>query len=61
MSAGKLESLVVHGWMVFAHPLVLEQIEALARQVETLKQKGPAGYVKKKRQQATGRNHQAGV
>ncbi len=47
MSAGKPEPLVIHGWTVFAHPLFLAQIEALARQVETLKQKDPAGYVKK--------------
>ena len=47
MSAGKPEPLVIHGWTVFAHPLFLAQIEALARQVETLKQKDPVGYVKK--------------
>ncbi len=47
MSAGKPDPLVIHGWAVFAHPLFLAQIEALARQVETLKQKDPAGYVKK--------------
>ncbi|MDO9478875.1 MAG: type II toxin-antitoxin system YhaV family toxin [Pseudohongiella sp.] len=47
MTTGKLEHLVIHGWTVFAHPLFLAQIEALARQVETLKQKDPAGYLKK--------------
>ena len=47
MSAGKPAPLVIHGWTVFAHPLFLAQIEALARQVETLKQKDPAGYLKK--------------
>ena len=47
MSAGKPEPLVIHGWAVFAHPLFLSQIGALVRQVETLKQKDPAGYVKK--------------
>ncbi|NLY27166.1 MAG: type II toxin-antitoxin system YhaV family toxin [Alcaligenaceae bacterium] len=47
MSAGKHAPLVIHGWTVFAHLLFLAQIEALARQVETLKQKGPAGYTKK--------------
>lgn len=35
--------MVIHGWTVFAHPLFLAQIEALARLVETLKQKDPAG------------------
>jgi len=34
MSAGEPAPLVVHGWTVFAHPLFLAQIEALARQVE---------------------------
>lgn len=47
MSAGKPKPLVIHGWTVFAHPLFLAQIEALAQQVETLKQKDPVGYVKK--------------
>jgi len=43
MSAGKPEPLVIHGWTVFAYPLVLAQREVLVRQVETLKQKDPAG------------------
>ena len=47
MSGEKPEPLVIHGWTVFAHPLFLAQIEALARQVERLKQKDPVGYVKK--------------
>ena len=47
MSAGKPALLAINGWTVFAHPLFLAQIEALARQVETLKQKDPVGYVKK--------------
>ena len=47
MSTGKPAPLVIHGWTVFAHPLFLAQIEALAQQVETLKQKDRFGYVKK--------------
>ena len=47
MSPAQPAPLVVHGWTVFAHPLFLAQIEALARQVEALKQKDPGGYVKK--------------
>jgi toxin YhaV len=47
MSADKPVPLVIHGWTVFAHPLFLAQIESLARQVETLKQKDPTGYAKK--------------
>ena len=34
MSAGKPVPLVIYGWTVFAHPLFLAQIEALAQQVE---------------------------
>jgi toxin YhaV len=47
MSAGKVAPLVIHGWTVFAHPLFLAQLEALTQQVERIKQKYPAGYVKK--------------
>ncbi|OIQ87891.1 toxin YhaV [mine drainage metagenome] len=47
MSMGKPAPLVVHGWTVFAHPLFLAQLEDLARQVEVLEQKDPAGYAKK--------------
>ncbi|MDN5753014.1 MAG: type II toxin-antitoxin system YhaV family toxin [Nitrosospira sp.] len=47
MSQAKPAPLVAHGWTVFAHPLFLDQLEALIRQVEALKQKDPAGYVKK--------------
>jgi toxin YhaV len=37
----------IHGWTVFAHPLFMAQVEALAQQVEAIKQKDPAEYVKK--------------
>ena len=39
--------LVVNGWTLFAHPLFLDQIEALLKQVEAFRQKDPAGYVRK--------------
>ena len=39
--------LVLHGWTVFAHPLFLIQIEALAQHVEALRQKDSVGYVRK--------------
>jgi toxin YhaV len=39
--------LVIHGWTVFAHPLFLDQLEALTRQVQAFKAKDPRGYVKK--------------
>src|SRR5574338_1225589 len=47
MSSSKPAPLVIHGWTVFAHPLFLAQIEALAQQVEAFKQRDPVGYVKK--------------
>ncbi|MGH8759997.1 MAG: type II toxin-antitoxin system YhaV family toxin [Burkholderiales bacterium] len=39
--------LVVNGWTIFAHPLFLDQVDALIKQGEALKQKDPVGYVKK--------------
>ena len=47
MTAAKPTTMVIHGWTVFAHPLFMAQLEALAQQVAVLKQKDPAGYVKK--------------
>src|SRR5574340_1506900 len=47
MNAGKPAPLVIHGLTIFAHPLFLAQLEALAQQVESLKKKDPVGYVKK--------------
>ena len=47
MRAAKLTPLAIHGWTVFAHPLFMLQVETLALEVEVLKQKDPAGYVKK--------------
>lgn len=47
MSRGEPAPLVIRGWTVFAHPLFLAQIEALAQQVDDLKQKDAVGYVKK--------------
>src|SRR6218665_3071440 len=48
MSVGKPAALVVHGWTIFAHPSFLDQLQALAQQVEGLKKKEPLGYAKKK-------------
>lgn len=47
MKVAKPDPLVIHGWTVFAHPLFMKQVEALAEQVEVLKAKDPTGYVKK--------------
>lgn len=41
------EGVVIHGWTVFAHPVFLEQFEALVAQVERLKKKDAKGYLKK--------------
>jgi toxin YhaV len=39
--------LVVNGWTIYAHPLFLDQLDALITQVEAAKQRDPAGYAKK--------------
>jgi toxin YhaV len=38
---------VVHGWTVFAHPLFLDQVEALVAEVEQAKAKYPDSYQRK--------------
>jgi toxin YhaV len=40
-------SLVINGWTIFAHPLFLDTLEALAAQVDKLQQKDPSGYIHK--------------
>lgn len=47
MSGGNHIPLVVNGWTVFAHPLFLDEFEALTRQVEALKRKDPVEFTKK--------------
>lgn len=47
MKGDNPEPLVTQGWTVFAHPLFVAQIEALARRVDALKQKDPVGYSKR--------------
>jgi toxin YhaV len=39
--------LAVNGWTLFAHPLFLDQIEALMARVEALRAKNPVGYARK--------------
>ena len=43
MSGETPSPLVVGGWTIFAHPLFLDQLDALIQQVETLKRKDPVG------------------
>lgn len=47
MNRGKPVPLVINDWTVFAHPLFLDQLEALTQQVEELKQKDPGSFTKK--------------
>jgi toxin YhaV len=37
-------ALVISGWTLFAHPLFLDQVEALIQQVDALKQRDPDGF-----------------
>ena len=39
--------LAVSGWTLFAHPLFLDQVEALVARVEALRARDPIGYTKK--------------
>jgi len=36
-------AVVINGWRVFAHPLFLDQLEALIADVEALRRKDPKG------------------
>ena len=47
MSAAHAAPVVVHGWTLYAHPLFLAQVEALASQVEAFKARDPASYTRK--------------
>jgi toxin YhaV len=47
VSEARASLLVVNGWAIFAHPNLLDQIDALIRQVEAHKQKDPMGYLSK--------------
>nr|WP_298057376.1 type II toxin-antitoxin system YhaV family toxin [uncultured Halomonas sp.] len=39
-----MKPLTVNGWTLYAHPLFLEQVEALTVKVKRLQAKDPAGY-----------------
>ncbi|MBB5608117.1 MULTISPECIES: type II toxin-antitoxin system YhaV family toxin [unclassified Janthinobacterium] len=43
----RTKPLVVNGWTIFSHPLFLDALEALIRQVESLRLKDPLGYANK--------------
>lgn len=40
-------NIVINGWTIFAHPLFLDEIDMLIKQVEKLKAKDPVNYIKK--------------
>jgi len=42
-----LETLVINGWTIYAHPFFLDQLENLIQAVEQIKAKDPEGYKKK--------------
>jgi toxin YhaV len=45
--SGSAAPVVVNGWTLFAHPLFLAQLDALATEVGTLRGKDPDGYVRR--------------
>ena len=42
------DSLVINGWTIYAHPLFLDQLEAMIEAVEKARKKDPKGYKKKR-------------
>jgi toxin YhaV len=47
MSETASTPLVINGWTIFAHPLFLNQVDELLKQVEALKRKDPKRFAKK--------------
>lgn len=46
-SSNSRQPLLINGWVIFAHPLFLDQVETSIKQVESLRAKDPGGYVQK--------------
>lgn len=42
------DTFEVNGWMIYAHPLFLDQLEAMIAAVERARKKDPKGYKKKR-------------
>ena len=42
-----MKPLIVNGWKLYAHPLFIQQVAALTKQVQQLEAKDPQGYHKK--------------
>ena len=47
MTPAAAAPLAVNGWTLFAHPLFLDQVEALVARVEALRARDPVGYTRK--------------
>jgi toxin YhaV len=47
MTQSPAVALIVNGWTIFAHPLFLDQLDVVIKQVEAHRQKDPIGYVRK--------------
>ena len=47
MSGRKPFTLIINGWRIFAHPLFIAQLDAIAVQVEKQKKKDPTGFIHK--------------
>jgi toxin YhaV len=47
VSKRRTPGVVVNGWTLFGHPLFLDQLDAITREVESLKRQDPAGYLRK--------------
>jgi toxin YhaV len=45
--AAQPKPLVINGWTLFAHPLFLDQLEALDQKVASLRKKSPKDWMKK--------------
>ena len=41
------DTLKINGWVIYAHPLFLDQLEAMISSVEKAREKNPKGYKKK--------------
>ena len=42
------DAIQINGWTIYAHPLFLDQLEAMIATVEKARKKDPAGYKKKR-------------
>ena len=44
VSAEAIPPLAINGWRIYAHPLFLDQLDALISEVHQLRRKDPQGY-----------------